>query len=572
LADRDTGARGQPVDGIPLDASIDRDGQRVVWTSDERQSIIPTHIVVRLRDLKQNTTDLISRASAPPGDPSGGDPANADTAEPRIDANGNVVAFRSAATNLGVGVTHQEIWVRTLATGQTVLASRASGAAGAPADADSQTPSLDDAGNRIAFTSTAGNLGNPSPSIFDAHSYLRDLTAGSTVLVSRDNGLGGAPAAQPGFTVVSLSGNGNCAAFSARSLTLGDGFASADFSSVHERVLRGQCPTPRPPPSVSKFSPTSGVAGSTVVTITGTNLADASAVKFNGRTARVSSDTATQITAKVPNGATTGKISVTTPGGTTTSASSLAVTFTVTATAPTSGPTGTDVTITGTGFTSTSSVKFNGVAARVLSRTLPTTLVAVVPASASTGRITVTNTTAPVGTVTSVSPYTVTPHSPPTISAFTPTSGITGSSVTVNGTFFSGASSVKFGTRPAAYAIVSADQIKATVPDGATTGKISVTTAAGIATSAANFTPTLSITSFTPSSGPSGTDVTITGTGFTSTSSVKFNGVAATVLSRTPPSKLVAIVPTGASTGKITVTNTTPPAGTVTSATSYTKT
>jgi hypothetical protein len=34
----------------------------------------------------------------------------------------------------------------------------------------------------------------------------------------------------------------------------------------------------------------------------------------------------------------------------------------------------------------------------------------------------------------------------------------------------------------------------------------------------------------------------------------------------------VAIVPTGASTGKITVTNTTPPAGTVTSATSYTKT
>jgi Tol biopolymer transport system component len=408
LADRDTGARAQPVDGVPLDASIDRDGQRVAWTSDERDSIMPTHIVVRLRDLKQNTTDLISRASAPAGDPSGGDPANADTADPRIDGNGNVVAFRSAATNLGADVTHQEIWVRNLATGQTVLASRASGGAGAPADADSQTPSLDTAGDRIVFTSTAGNLGNPSPSIFDAHSYLRDLSTGSTQLVSRNNGSGGAPAAQPGFTVVSLSGNGNCAAFSARSLTLGDGFASADFSSVHERVLRGQCPTPLPAPTVSACSPASGVAGTTVVTITGTNLAGASAVKFNGRAARISSDTATQIKATVPNGATTGKISVTTAGGTATSASSLAVTFTLSAISPARGPTGTHVTITGRGFTTMSSVKLNGVAARVLSRTPPNTLVAVVPAGASTGKITVTNTTAPIGTVTSANSYTKT--------------------------------------------------------------------------------------------------------------------------------------------------------------------
>jgi hypothetical protein len=408
FADRDTGARGQPVDGSPLDASIDRDGQRVVWTSDERRSIIPTHIVVRLRDLKQNTEDLISRSSAPAGDPSGGDPANDDTAEPRIDGNGNVVAFRSAATNLGADVTHQEIWVRNLNTGQTVLASRASGAAGAPADADSQTPSLDNAGDRIAFTSTAGNLGNPSPSIFDAHSYLRDLSAGSTTLVSRNNGPGGAPAAQPGFTVVSLSGNGSCAIFSAHSLTLGDGFASADFGSVHERVLRNQCPTPPPAPSVSGFSPTSGVAGSAVVTITGSNLADASAVKFNGLAARVGSDTATQIKATAPNGASTGKISVTTPGGTATSAASFTPTLSVTSFAPSSGPTGTNVTITGIGFTSTSSVKFNGVAATVLSRTPPSKLVAVVPTTASTGKITVTNTTPPVGTVTSATSYTKT--------------------------------------------------------------------------------------------------------------------------------------------------------------------
>src|SRR6202044_1850483 len=106
------------------------------------------------------------------------------------------------------------------------------------------------------------------------------------------------------------------AAFSARSLTLGDGFASADFSSVHERAVRGQCPTPPPAPSVSGFSPASGVAGSTVVTISGSNLAGASTVKFNGRAAPITSDTATQIKATVPSGATPGKILVTTPGGT----------------------------------------------------------------------------------------------------------------------------------------------------------------------------------------------------------------------------------------------------------------
>jgi hypothetical protein len=108
-----------------------------------------------------------------------------------------------------------------------------------------------------------------------------------------------------------------------------------------------------PPASVSGFSPASGIAGSTTVTITGTNLAGASAVKFNGVMAAFSSDTATSIKAIVPNGATSGKVSVTTPGGTASSSSSFDVTFTLASFAPASGPYGTDVTIIGNGFTST---------------------------------------------------------------------------------------------------------------------------------------------------------------------------------------------------------------------------
>ena len=87
---------------------------------------------------------------------------------------------------------------------------------------------------------------------------------------------------------------------------------------------------------------------------------------------------------------------------------------------------------------------------------------------------------------------------PPAVSSFTPASGITGSAVTITGTNFSGASGVKFGSLAASFSVQSATQITATVPNGAVAGKISVTTARGTGTSAANFTPTLSITGQSP--------------------------------------------------------------------------
>lgn len=60
--------------------------------------------------------------------------------------------------------------------------------------------------------------------------------------------------------------------------------------------------------------------------------------------------------------------------------------------------------------------------------------------------------------------------------------------------------------------------------------------------------------------------VDLTGAGFTPTSTVQFNGVSAAAVSYVSSSELKATVPAGASTGKITVTNTDPPQGTVISA------
>ena len=61
------------------------------------------------------------------------------------------------------------------------------------------------------------------------------------------------------------------------------------------------------------------------MTINGTNFTGATQVAFNGLAAVSFTVSASQISAKVPTGATTGKVSVTTPGGTATSAQTFRV-------------------------------------------------------------------------------------------------------------------------------------------------------------------------------------------------------------------------------------------------------
>jgi DNA-binding XRE family transcriptional regulator len=80
-----------------------------------------------------------------------------------------------------------------------------------------------------------------------------------------------------------------------------------------------------PVPVITKFSPASGPAG-TSVTITGSHLAGVTRVTFNGTAATITSAIPTKLVVKVPHGATTGKIKVTTPGGTAASATSFKVT------------------------------------------------------------------------------------------------------------------------------------------------------------------------------------------------------------------------------------------------------
>ena len=326
-------------------------------------------------------------------------------------------------------------------------------------------------------------------------------------------------------------------------------------------------------PTISSFSPASGPVGTNVV-ITGSKFVGATLVEFGGvdQTSLTWSPEGTQITAAVPTGAVDGKIAVTTPDGTATSASSFDVTPpppgpTITSFSPTSGPVGTSVVIRGTNLTGATEVTFNGTAATSFTVNSATQITAVVPTGATTGPIGVTT---PGGTAASPSNFTVL-STAPTITSFVPISGPVGTTVVITGTNLTGATGVTFRrTAATSFEVNSATQITAVVPVGATSGTISVTTPNGTAASATSFTVTAAgsptITSFSPTSGRIGSSVVITGTNFTGTTSVEFNAVAAdfTVNSST---RITAVVPADATTGPITATN---PNGTGTSATDFT--
>jgi IPT/TIG domain len=80
------------------------------------------------------------------------------------------------------------------------------------------------------------------------------------------------------------------------------------------------------PPAISSFSPASGPVGTKVV-ITGQSLTGFTSVTFGGvKATSFTLNSDTQITVTVPSGAKTGKIVVTTPGGTATSAATFTVT------------------------------------------------------------------------------------------------------------------------------------------------------------------------------------------------------------------------------------------------------
>ena len=225
---------------------------------------------------------------------------------------------------------------------------------------------------------------------------------------------------------------------------------------------------------------------------------------------------------------------------------------------PASGTTsgGTTFAIAGTNLNGATSVTVDGVAATIVF--INTTCITARTPAGTLGVKNVAVTT-PRGTATKASAFTYTSPAP-TITAISPTSGTTlgGTAITITGTNFTGATSVKVdGVAATSVVVLSATSITARTPAAKSTTSfgnigaksVTVTTPKGTATKANGFIyvalPT--ITSVSPSSGVTlgGTAFTITGTNLTGATSVKVNGVAATSVAVVSATKITAKTPAG---------------------------
>ena len=315
-----------------------------------------------------------------------------------------------------------------------------------------------------------------------------------------------------------------------------------------------------PAPTVTSVSPNFGPqAGGTSVTITGTDLSGATAVLFGATTATsYVVNSATQITATSPAGTGTVDVRVTTAGGTSAISGadqfSYLATPTITSIAPTAGPQagGTAVTITGTNFIGTTGVNFGASAATGFTVNSATSITATAPPGTGTVDIRVSNS---VGTSPTVAADQFTYVAAPSVTSISPTAGPTGGGTTViiTGTGFAaapGTGAVRFGATTATYTINSNTQITATTPAGsAGTVDVTVSTVGGTsATSAADqftYVPAPTVTSISPTSGPTsgGTTVTITGTNFSGATAVTFGGTAASGFTVNSNTQITATAP-----------------------------
>ncbi len=234
----------------------------------------------------------------------------------------------------------------------------------------------------------------------------------------------------------------------------------------------------------------------------------------------------------------------------------------VTAVSPASGPAsgGTSVTITGTGFSGATAVKFGTTNATSFTVNSATQITATDPAGSGTVDITVT-------TVGGTSANSASDHfvysNLPVITGVNPNAGPTagGTSIVITGGGFTGTTAVEFGgVNAASFIVNSGSQITAIDPAGTGAVDITVTNAYGTsaASSADQFTyvaaPT--VTSVSPSGGPSGggTSVILTGTGFSGATAVKFGTTNATIYTVNSATQITATDPAGTGAVDVTVT------------------
>jgi IPT/TIG domain./FG-GAP repeat. len=297
-------------------------------------------------------------------------------------------------------------------------------------------------------------------------------------------------------------------------------------------------------PKITSFKPVA-TGKDSIVTITGSNFSTASSVSFGGTPAKSFTVVSnTTITAIVDTGS-TGKLKITTDGGTDSLDGFRFIPAPIiTSINPEGGAPGTYFSIRGHHL-------WDGIAEDIVTiGSVPViaafvesdSIVSVLVAPGNSGIINLSNH----GGSTSFSGYNL----PPTITSFSPASTSPGGIITLYGTHFLGTTSVSIGgVNALSFKIIDAQTLQVTV--GANNnGDINITTYGGTATIPVFvLVPKPAITSFSPHSGPIGSLVTISGSGFASTADsniIYFGAVRANVISAST-SSLIVRVPKGIS-------------------------
>lgn len=214
---------------------------------------------------------------------------------------------------------------------------------------------------------------------------------------------------------------------------------------------------------------------------------------------------------------------------------------------PAFGPAGTAVTVTGADFSGATKVTF-GTAEADFDILSDSQIRATVPPDGEIGPISVVNSF----TASSAQHFTVGPR----ITGFDKPLAPVGDQLRIDGAnFVANQTSVLFGgVNATAVTVTAPNQLFVTVPGGAVTGPVTVSTFAGTDVTATNYiiANTAVILDFDPTLGGPGTQVVLNGGDFSNVSAVSFGGVAAP-FDITSISQIIATVPTGAISGLISV-------------------
>lgn len=211
VADRNQAGQVTAGLGEP-DVTLSDDGKVVAFTTEAKlDPAVDTNTSedVYVRDLRTGTVQLASRRNGADG------AATANGAwSAALSGDGTRVGFTSSDPNLVAGDANakSDAFVRDLAAGTTLLVSRIDGADGAPGNGVSNISDLSADGTRVAFTSQSTNLGNGDTST-ETDVHVRDLTTGQTLWASRPEG---GVQSNNGAGNADLSADGTRIAFSTR--------------------------------------------------------------------------------------------------------------------------------------------------------------------------------------------------------------------------------------------------------------------------------------------------------------------------------------------------------------------